>query len=443
MDNARMMFSRCALLCLLVACGSPRAKPVEPLTGSQGSGSASQPQPVAKPVALAIVLEGWEMWVGNDQLPNIPEDERYMGALPGFQQELGRLSLAGFPAGSMAAVVTYTETATVRRPMQPIEKLAPADFGDQKDYYGTIDRNLVAGVTAGLDELAKVPNARRVLLVIGDGSDSNNAAKTALAGLGKRAAAENVEIVSFRYLGVFSSPGSMMRALDPNEVTINSLTSIVDQMDWLFTRLKKPPADASKPLKAPLAVALLVMGSELWIGNDDSTPVGDPTRYTGALKPIRAALEKAPLKSLPTGSVGMIASYDTGTKVRFPMGPIESLEPRSAGVQRDYYGRIGSDLVSGLTQTFKELVEIDAPRRVLIVIGDGADTNNEAAKPALQELAKRAAEYHIEVHAIVYKSDLSPEETIITALDPKADTVKKADDITAKLVALFSSLQRK
>jgi hypothetical protein len=435
------MFFRCALLCTLVACGSPAAKPADPLTGNQGSGSASQPQPAAKPIALAIVFEGWEMWVGNDQLANIPEDERYMGALSGLQQELGRLRLTGFPAGSMATVVSYTDRATVRRPMQPIEKLAPADFGEQKDYYGTIDRNLVAGVTAGLDELAKVPTARRVLLVIGDGSDSDASAKSALAALAKRAAAENVEIVSFRYLGVFSPPGSMMRALDPNEVTINSISSIVDQMDWLFTRLKKPPVDPNKPLKAPLAVALLIMGQEPWIGNDDFTPANDPSRYTGALKPIRTALEKAPLTSLPAGSVGMVVSYDTGTRVRFPVSPIEDLEARSLGNQREYYGRIGSDLVSGLTQTFNELVNIDAPRRVVIVIGDGADTNNETGKPALQELAKRAAEYHIEVHAIVYKSDLSPEETIVTAIDPKAETVAKADEITGKLVAILSALK--
>jgi hypothetical protein len=127
--------------------------------------------------------------------------------------------------------------------------------------------------------------------------------------------------------------------------------------------------------------------------------------------------------------------------VRFPVSPIEDLEARSLGNQREYYGRIGSDLVSGLTQTFNELVNIDAPRRVVIVIGDGADTNNETGKPALQELAKRAAEYHIEVHAIVYKSDLSPEETIVTAIDPKAETVAKADEITGKLVAILSALK--
>jgi hypothetical protein len=234
----------------------------------------------------------------------------------------------------------------------------------------------------------------------------------------------------------------MMRALDPNEVSINSIGSIVDQMDWLFTRLKKPPGATSTPLQAPLAVALLVMGAETWIGNDDTTPVGDPARYTGALKPIRAALEKAPLESLPPGSVGTVVSYDTGARVRFPMSPIESLEPRSLGIQRDYYGRIGSDLVNGLTQTFTELVKVDAPRRVVIVIGDGADTNSETGKPALQELEKRAAEYHIEVHAIVYKSDLSPEETIVTVIDPKAETVKKADEITAKLTALLGSLRK-
>jgi hypothetical protein len=59
----------------------------------------------------------------------------------------------------------------------------------------------------------------------------------------------------------------------------------------------------------------------------------------------------------------------------------------------------------------------------------------------LKELARRAAEYGIEVHAIVYKSQLSSEETVVTVIDPNASVAATTDEITAQLVAPFSKLR--
>jgi hypothetical protein len=123
------------------------------------------------------------------------------------------------------------------------------------------------------------------------------------------------------------------------------------------------------------------------------------------------------------------------------MLPIDKLDLHAIGTQKDYYGAIGDELVGGVTLAFTELVKVQAGRRVLIVIGDGADTNNEAAKTQLQGLAKRAAEFHIEVHAIVYKSQLSVPETVVTVLDPNATVATTADEITTQLGALFSRLR--
>ena len=437
---------RWLLLCwfALSACESKSTKSRDPVEPS-GSQQQKQPAPVAKPVAIAIVFEGWEMWIGNDQLPDLPEEEQYLGALKPFKETLARVGVSGFPAGSQATVVTYGERATVRHPMQSIDKLTGDAFGEQKDYFETVDRNLVGGVTTGLDELAKVKDkdVRRVLLVIGDGNDTNSdTAKAALGELAKRAAAENVEIVSFVYQAALSPPAAHIKALDPSAVSTNSIESLGEQLGWLFVRLKQPPSVVAKGT-VPMALVLLVSGSEVWLGNDDFTPANDPSRYEGALKAIKAALEKAPLRGLPKGATAMIATYDVSAKARMPMTPVENVDARALGVQRDYYGRIGFELVGGVTFAFTELLKADAKRRVLVIVGDGADTNNEAAKGQLAEMAKQAKAANIEVYAIVYKGALSAEATVVTALDPYAVTVNSADQITVQLAALFAKLRTK
>lgn len=434
-----MTFSRCVVLWLLVACGSPHATTVEPQLGNQGSGVQFAP---AKPVAVAIVIEGWEMWVGNDRL-DLPEAERYPGALKSFQDAFAGAPTTGFPAGSKAAVVTYTDRASVRQPMGPIDSLTPATFGDQKDYLGVIDRDLVGGVTLGLDELAKVTDARRVLVVIGDGTDTNNGtAKAALAALGKRAAAENVEVLSIVYQVPLSPPAIPIRAFDPSTVVVHSANAIGDQVGWLFTRLKHRHIVAGGVGGRPLALALLVSGWEVWMGNDDIVPAADPSRYPGALKSIRAAFDRAPMTGFPDDSQAITVTYDSDVRIRLPMGPIESLDARAVGVQQDYYGGVGHELVNGVTFALTELAKVEGARRVLVVIGDGSDTNNEAAKLKLHDLKKRAAELHVEVYSIVYKAQLSDEATVVTAFDPKSSTVASTDAITTELVALFGRLRK-
>ena len=443
-----MTLLRCALLGLcLLACGSPPPKPVEPPVGA-GTRSAvppPPPQPVAaKPVAVTIVFQGWEMWIGNDQLTDISENEHYLGVLRPLQENWARLQLTGFPAGSQAALVTYAEGATVRHPMAPIEKLTAAAFGEQKDYVGTIDRDLVAGIKLGLDELAKTKDHRRILVVIGDGTDTTpHKAKVELAALAKRAAAENVEMVSLVYKGALSTPDIPLREFDPGALVVNSVEGITDQLGWLFARVKQPPVVAKPGGGKGLVLALLINGSEIWIGNDDFTPANDPSRYPGALNAIRTALEVS-MKGFPAGSQAMVMTYESKARVRAPAMPIESFDvQRALGVQRDYYSAIGSELVSGVTFAFTELLKLDGARRVLVIVGDGTDTNNEAAKTQLRALAKRAAEHKIEVYAVVFKGELSDETTVVNVLDPNAQTAASTNELTAKLVEVLTRLRKK
>ena len=426
----------CLVLCAVVACGSKsgtsgEAKPAE------GSNAKVAPA-AAKPLAVAIVFEGWEMWVGNDDIEP-PEGDRVPGVLKPFKEAFAHLSFKDLPAGSKAAVISYGEHATVRRPMGPIESLTAGVFGDQKDYWRVIDRNLVEGVTLGLDELAKVNDARRVLVVISDGTDVNFAkVKESFTTLAKRAAAQNVEVISILYSAELSQP-SMISTLDPNAVRVNTADAIVDQLNWSLLRLTQPPVVPSSTAP-PFTLALVMSSAEVWVGNDDITAKDQPDYFPGALNAIRAALDRSPLTGFPPGSQAMLVTYDSKAQTKIPLGPIEKLDARAIGVQRDYRSRIGSELVGGVRHALSELVKVTGERRVLVIVGDGNDTNNEAAKAQLKELAKQASNFRIEVYAFVYKSSLSEKSSVITELDPKAKTAATTDELTSDLAALFRVL---
>src|SRR5262249_53764470 len=53
-----------------------------------------------------------------------------------------------------------------------------------------------------------------------------------------------------------------------------------------------------------LAIVLVMNGWEMWIGNDDVLPEGDPSRFPGVLKSLEAALDKVSFKDAgPAGSL--------------------------------------------------------------------------------------------------------------------------------------------
>ncbi|MCX5742645.1 MAG: hypothetical protein NT062_09135 [Proteobacteria bacterium] len=431
-----MTFWRCVVLSLIVACGAS-AKPVS-VDPPKDVVAPPRPAP-ATPVALAIVVEGHEMWIGNDQT-DVSEEERYLGALKPLEETFAKLSTAGLPAGSTATVVTYGEHASVRHPMAPISTLTAAAFGEQRDYRGVIDRDLVGGVTLGLDELAKARGSRHVLVVIGDGTDTNvDTAKATLTTLAKRAAAEHVQVVSFVYKGPLSSSGNPLAAFDPNMLTVNSIGAIGPELETLFGELIPKPVVAHSG--NAVAIALLVSGAETWMGNDDLEPADDPARYTGALKAIRAALEKTPMTGFPAGSQGAILTYEDTVKTRQRMGPIEAIDAPAMGDQKAYYKTAGSELASGVRAAIGQLANVDSGRKVLIILGDGNDTNNEVAKAQLRDLAKKASALHIEVRAIIWKSALSDEQDVIHELDPTVSTAKTSDELTTQLAAVLKAVR--
>ncbi len=138
-------------------------------------------------------------------------------------------------------------------------------------------------------------------------------------------------------------------------------------------------------------------GQEIWVGNDDYE-TDDNAVYQGRLSELRGAFEDSPPHlGMPAGSQGMLISYSTGIDVLVPMGPIERLTAASFHDQKHYRGRIGTDLVLAYTRAFDELRHIRAGRKVLLIFGDGYDTNNEVAVPIFERGRAEALQRNIEI----------------------------------------------
>ena len=187
---------------------------------------------------------------------------------------------------------------------------------------------------------------------------------------------------------------------------------------------------------APAAIALAIVfnGQEIWIGNEDHESEPE-TQYTGALKGLRAALAaEPPARALPAGSQAVVISYSAGAAIRAPLGPIEALTPDALGTQIDYRARIGLDLVQGVQLGLSELAKAAAPRKVLVVIGDGNDTNLDTARASLEALKQSTS---VEIYALVYKSPLSADGEAIRALTPNVVVIGSTDGFRAALADLW------
>jgi len=97
--------------------------------------------------------------------------------------------------------------------------------------------------------------------------------------------------------------------------------------------------------------------------------------------------------------------------------------------------------VTGLAGSgLAELSRVSTARKALIVIGDGNDTNNEAAKGQLADLKKQANAQHIQMFAIIYKSAVSSEGSVITTMIGNAKTVNSIDGIASELNAIIARM---
>ena len=191
----------------------------------------------------------------------------------------------------------------------------------------------------------------------------------------------------------------------------------------------------------PLALAIVFSGQEVWIGNDGFESPGDPGYYPGALDTLVTTFDRLALgKRLPAASQGTLISYADRVVVRLPMGPLDRLTGKSFGTQRDYYGQVGASLVDGIEAGLTALTDTRAARKVLIVIGDGNDTNNGTARGRLRELARIAARANIETHAVIHRSALSEPLNVLSEMVPGAVEVASAAALGAVIESAIDKL---
>ncbi|MFT3695788.1 MAG: FHA domain-containing protein [Kofleriaceae bacterium] len=185
--------------------------------------------------------------------------------------------------------------------------------------------------------------------------------------------------------------------------------------------------------KETIAIALVINGQEIWVGNDD-VETDDNAKYPGVLKSLSAAIDKLDFATnAPPGSLGMIVSYSQGTDPKLPMGDLKKLNGAALGTQKDYRGKIGTDMVQGISYALAELSKVATARKALIVVGDGNDTNAETARTALADLKRQAIAQHVQMFAIIYKDQISSEASVITNMIPNAKTVSSNEGVASEL----------
>ena len=199
-----------------------------------------------------------------------------------------------------------------------------------------------------------------------------------------------------------------------------------------------------------IAIAIVMNAWEMWIGNDDvihdddSDPSKLAMRTPGALKAIEQALDSVKLADTgPAGSVGLVITYGDKPQLRVPPEPLAQLTGGQLGTQRDYSGTKGVEMVAGIDLALAKLHDVTAARKVLVVLCDGHDTNDDAARAALKQLKARALADHVQSFAIVYKAPLSDNSSpgnVITQMIPSPAIVNTADGIGAALQTIVSKL---
>jgi hypothetical protein len=190
-----------------------------------------------------------------------------------------------------------------------------------------------------------------------------------------------------------------------------------------------------------IAIALVINGQEIGIGNDDIPEVAEGAKYVGVLKGLKTALQNVPFSTAgPAGSLGVLVTYGDKADIKVPMGPLSNLTSEALGTQKDYYQQSGTAMVQGIQAALTELHKVQTAQKAMIIVCDGNDTNNTAAVGQLAALKKQALADHIQTFAIIYKGQLSDPANVISTMIPAPKTVNSADDIATMIKAILAAM---
>ncbi|HET9992392.1 MAG TPA: VWA domain-containing protein, partial [Kofleriaceae bacterium] len=297
---------------------APGKAPVEVLTAGD-------------PTALEIVFSGEQRWTDQQ--------------LETMETAIDHLQL---PLGSTVGAVSYSTGAQLRAEATPASRFGAGWLGYTSLYRGAKGSDLVQGVTMGLAELRKSQLAHKVLVIVGDGNDTNNdAAKGALLELQDRA----------RHMGV-----TIRAVLAPPFTTTPSVVEAagIPAVDASKIEITHALADAmGGAVQPPVAVVVLYEARGLWASAD-------------VLAALGRGMEEL---DLPPDSRMAVIEYSTGAEIRVPFEPVKDFKSAQLGSAKAHAAKRGSDLIQGIAMGLAELAKAREPDKVLVVIGDGHDTN--------------------------------------------------------------------
>jgi hypothetical protein len=180
----------------------------------------------------------------------------------------------------------------------------------------------------------------------------------------------------------------------------------------------------------PVALAILFNGQAGWVGTDDNPD--EDTKLPGALHDLERGIDGL---RLPPGSEVMVIEYSVGAKVVVPWTHAEALRGRQLGEQPAYEGKIGVDLVEGVNVALDALVASESPHKLLLVVGDGNDTNNETARAKLTAADQRARDAHVSTAAIIWRSAVSGDvPEVVHLIAPSPRTLNTTNDLGPAVV---------
>lgn len=172
----------------------------------------------------------------------------------------------------------------------------------------------------------------------------------------------------------------------------------------------------------PVALVFVLHGTE-FLGH--SMYYDDPwSDYPDHFKPLSAALGNLGLATrLPAGSEALLVSYAADAAIKTRWKPAASFNGEDIGAAIDYKGRTGTSLVAGVDLAIGELERKKDVSKLVVIIGDGNDTNNDVGRASLARVASDHPE--IAFAALVIKTPLSHEGEIVSEL---TTTVFEVDD---------------
>ncbi len=336
--------------------------PIELITGGQAT-------------AVEVVFSGESKWAALE--------------LETLESGLGFVRL---PDDSTIGAVSYATGAAVRAAATPKSRFGAGWLGYVPLYRDAVGSDLVQGVTLGLAELSHAKALRKVLVIVGDGNDTNNStAKPALIAL--QAAAQKAGIT----LRAVLAPG---RAEAPSVVEQVGIPTIDASKMEMAHALAESMGGAVAP---PKAVMVIYEGRGVWLTADVLHAIGEGVEGM----------------DLPPDSRIGAAEFSTGASTRIPFEPKTKFKAAQLGTAQEYAAKRGTDLIDGVGAGLAQLSRAKELDRWLIVVGDGHDTNDESASVKVKDLLEQAKLSNVRIRAIQLGSVDTLPGSVLEHLDPQ------------------------